>query len=551
MSAVMSENRGKKLPIHLKSAHQRLLVKNGRVVNSDRVFSADVYVEDGLIKQVGHNLITPGGARIIDATGCYVIPGGIDLNLYLGQLDEPKVFHKGTHSAAVGGTTTVIATVAPPSGMSHHEALSRYRQMAETTACCHYALQPKLTGWSDKVREDVSRAWRDLNCSSMVLALSSDSAWQPKEHELEEIFTFCKEENGVIILEIDDDSECITPSTNSETNGNSPHSPSCNKVSAFKSACAIAARVNCPVFVSQLEQQTSVESVSAGRRQGAIIYGGVTSAAIGSDGAVQWFRKGCQVKSDEDLATLLANMLLSDLSCVSTDNRWYYETQDEGGLKRANSVQDRLAVLWEKAVVPGHLDPRHFVAASSTNAAKIFNLYPKKGVVAVGSDADIVIWDSGAERCIEPTTHHADADNILEGVRCQGVPLYVISAGAVCVDQNQLRVVGGAGHYLTTPSGAPEMYLRLSARRNVSSKDQRQGVRHVAVPRPALRSTEPIESNHSASNGVHTRAPPAEGVRHQQESNFKASGEQTDDKVPKRTAVKVHAPPGGRSSGFW
>lgn len=124
-----------------------------------------------------------------------------------------------------------------------------------------------------------------------------------------------------------------------------------------------------------------------------------------------------------------------------------------------NGVEDRMSVIWEKGVHAGVLDPTRFVAVTSSNAAKIFNLYPRKGCIAVGSDADIVIWNPAATRVISAQTHHQAVDfNIFEGMECHGVADYVIVNGRVCVDEGQLRVVQGYGRYIETHVNAPYVY---------------------------------------------------------------------------------------------
>lgn len=124
-----------------------------------------------------------------------------------------------------------------------------------------------------------------------------------------------------------------------------------------------------------------------------------------------------------------------------------------------NGVEDRMSVIWEKGVHAGIMDPQRFVAITSTNAAKIFNLYPRKGCIAVGSDADIVIWNPYKTRVISAKTHHQAVDfNIFEGMNVHGVPEYVIVNGRVCVDDENLRAVQGHGKFVETPVFSPFVY---------------------------------------------------------------------------------------------
>lgn len=124
-----------------------------------------------------------------------------------------------------------------------------------------------------------------------------------------------------------------------------------------------------------------------------------------------------------------------------------------------NGVEDRMSVVWEKGVHGGLIDPCKFVAITSTNAAKIFNLYPQKGRIEAGSDADIVIWNPTATRVISASTHHQACDfNIFEGMTCHGVPEFVIVKGRVCVEDGVVRVAEGYGTFLETPLSPPYVY---------------------------------------------------------------------------------------------
>lgn len=137
-----------------------------------------------------------------------------------------------------------------------------------------------------------------------------------------------------------------------------------------------------------------------------------------------------------------------------------------------NGVEDRLSVVWEKGVHSGLLDPCRFVAVTSTNAAKIFNLYPQKGRIEVGSDADVVIWNPQATRVISKDTHHHNCDyNIFEGMVCHGVPEYVLVRGRICVENGLIRVAEGFGRYLNCPIRPPYVYDLLEGK-TIKSDDE-------------------------------------------------------------------------------
>ena len=149
----------KKVPIHLQSAQNRLLIKNGKVVNEDEILEQDVYIEDGVVKQLGRNLIIPGGTRVIDARGKLVIPGGIDPHTHFEFefMNNTSVddFYQGTKAAVAGGTTMIIDFVNPKKGESLIDAYYSYRQKADDKVCCDYALHVIISYWGDKVRDEM------------------------------------------------------------------------------------------------------------------------------------------------------------------------------------------------------------------------------------------------------------------------------------------------------------------------------------------------------------------------------------------------------------
>ncbi|KAL1374382.1 hypothetical protein pipiens_000764, partial [Culex pipiens pipiens] len=228
-----------------------------------------------------------------------------------------------------------------------------------------------------------------------------------------------------------------------------------------------------------------------------------------------------------------------------------------------------MSVVWEKGVQTGLIDPQRFVAITSTNAAKIFNLYPRKGRIAPGSDADVVIWDSKAVRTISAATHRQACDfNIFEGMKVHGVPEYVIVRGRVCVENGMLRVAEGHGQFVETPVYPPFVYDALNGvtDRNGDDKAARNGLQSLDlnqkhsdvdipepyslpekyIPGPAL-SVISVDSQVSTPHSARGHRP--DGTKDMQQSTFSISEEL--DQSENRSCIRVKNPPGGKSSGFW
>ncbi|CAF1101487.1 unnamed protein product [Didymodactylos carnosus] len=267
------------------------------------------------------------------------------------------------------------------------------------------------------------------------------------------------------------------------------------------------------------------------------------------------------------LMDLLAN---GSLSATGTDHCTFNANQKALGKddfrkipNGVNGVEDRLSVIWTKGVNTGKLDENQFVAVTSSNAAKIFNIYPKKGHIGIGSDGDIILWDSQAIKTISATTHHQACDfNIFEGLQCQGLPVVTIVNGKIAFENGQLNVTQGTGKYLETQPHGEYVYQKLKKRDELreelikQQKIEREPytgeVFNVSTTSNGNDSkTSPKQSTEQpAGIGFHNRPPTKAGSRNLFDSSFSLSGDQWDDNQP-RTQTRVRQPPGGQTKGLW
>ncbi|XP_021710295.1 dihydropyrimidinase isoform X3 [Aedes aegypti] len=587
----------KKVPIHLQSAQNRLYIKRGHVVNHDGMQQADIYIEDGSIRYVGSgaDFVVPGGCRTIDATGKMIIPGGIDphthFQLEFGGTVAVDDFYQGTKAAVAGGTTTVIDFVIPKKGESLLEAYDTWRARADTKVVCDYGLHVAITWWSKSVRDEMKILCQERGVNSFKCFMAYKGLFQVTDSELYEIFETCKElgavaqvhaENGDVIA------KNVQKLLAAGVTGPEGHELSRTEeveAEAVNRACVIAHQTKCPLYVVHvMSKSAGIELARARQRYNGVgIFGETLAAALGTDGTHYtdqcWHHAAAHVLSpplrpDPTTPEFLMKLLAQDdLQTTGSDNCTFNKNQKELGLgdftkipNGVNGVEDRMSVVWEKGVQTGLIDPQRFVAITSTNAAKIFNIYPRKGRIAPGSDADVLIWDPQAVRTISASTHHQACDfNIFEGMKCHGVPEYVIVHGRVCVENGLLRVAEGQGSFLETPINPPFVYDALNGitNRNGDDKEARNGLQNLDlnqkhdvpdsyalpdkyVPGPALS----IISGDSAVSTPHSaRGHRPDGTKDMQQSTFSISEEM--DTSGNRACIRVKNPPGGKSSGFW
>lgn len=607
----------KKVPIHLQSAQNRLLIKNGKIVNEDGMIDSDVYIEDGIIKQLGRNLIIPGGTRTIDARGKYVMPGGIDPHTHLEfefmgskTVDD---FYQGTKAAVAGGTTMILDFVIPRPEESLLEAFERYRTNADEKVCCDYGLHVAITSWNKKVKEEMVILARDHGVNSFKFFMAYKDMYMLRDPELIEAFTLCKNlgavamvhaENGDIIAE---NTRRLLAAGVTGPEGHEMSRPEEVEAEAVNRACVIANQVECPLYVVHVMSRSAAEALEAARKRGVCVWGETLAAAVGTDGTN--YRHKCwrhaaghvlspPLRPDANTPRVLISKLTTDgLQVIGSDHCTFNSDQKAIGKddftkipNGVNGVEDRMSVVWEKGVHAGIMDPTRFVAVTSTNAAKIFNLYPRKGVIAIGSDADIVVWDPSRKRTISAQSHVQAVDfNIFEGMEINGIPEYVIVNGRICVDEGHLKAVHGYGRFIETLTYPLYVYelvndkekrLRGVARSDADArKFQEEDAAMLRAKEAARAAAAAAGAAANAGRMIHTngnhdsprsklssisctptlpesavftpsgKGPRLEGQRNLQDSTFSISEDMDESR---KSCIRVNNPPGGRSAGgFW
>ncbi|XP_030201745.1 dihydropyrimidinase-related protein 5b isoform X1 [Gadus morhua] len=561
----------------------RILIKGGKVVNDDFTQEADVYIENGVIQQVGKELMIPGGAKVIDATGKLVLPGGIDTSVHLQQTFMNATiqddFYSGTKAALMGGTTMVISMALPEQHCSLVDAYENCRALADAKACCDYALHVGVTWWGPKVRSEMETLVREHGVNSFQMYMAYKDSMMLKDSELYQTLQTCKDigaiarvhaENGELVAE--GAKEALDLGI-SGPEGIEISRPEELESEATHRAITVANRAHCPIYMVNVSSMSAGDMIAAAKMQGKVVHAETTVAHAVLSGMQyyhqDWAHAAAHVvvpplRLDPNTPNYLMGLLGNDtLSVLASEHRPFCTKQRALGKEDFTKiphglagVQDRMSVLWERGVVAGKMDENRFVALTSSNAAKIYNIYPRKGRIVAGADADVVVWDPDTTRTISVSTQVQGGDfNLYEGMRCHGVPLVTISRGRLVCENGVFMCAEGSGKFFPMRTFPDFLYKKMVQREKSQAlkgvdRDPYSGdVAKVATIMKKELGLGPMDGEAPSKSGGGPRGHQAGRDLH--ESSFSLSGSQVDDHIPKRSSARILAPPGGRSSGIW
>ncbi|XP_068957733.1 dihydropyrimidinase-related protein 4 [Petaurus breviceps papuanus] len=569
----------------------RLLIKGGKIVNDDQSFYADIYLEDGLIKQIGENLIVPGGIKIIDAYGLLVLPGGIDVHTRLQVsvmgMNSADDFHQGTKAALAGGTTMVLDHVLPEPGVNLLTAYDRWREAADSKSCCDYSLHMDITRWHESLREELEALVKDKGVNSFQVFMSYKDKYQCTDGQMYEIFSIIRElgaiaqvhaENGDII---DEEQKRLLELGITGPEGHVLSHPEEVEAEAVYRAITIAKQANCPLYVTKVMSKEAADAIAHARRKASFV------SSITYDCPEPCGRLWSYLTEFSDSSRVMFDALPSArwVSCPcfvlgvfvgSRVRSWVYDAP----------IPVLVAAPW--AILPvgstcmvvlprcpvSLLSTPNVCAVSAHNLPMTMTQCPEcrlqHGPLAEPWWGQLELAGrpvaTRPQPCLDKATAQASAGsplsdwggtsteqgnveyNIFEGLECRGAPVVVISQGKIALEDGNLFVTPGSGRFVPRKTFPDFVYKRIKARNRLAEihgvpRGLYDGPVHDGIV--TAKSAAPTPASRITSCPGKITVPP---IRNLHQSGFSLSGSQADDHIARRPAQKIIAPPGGRSN---
>jgi dihydropyrimidinase len=442
------------------ATHIGTIIRGGTVVTATDLFPADVLFEHGVITALARS-IPSSGHEIVDASGAYVFPGLIDphthLDMPFGGTTTIDDFASGTVAAALGGTTTIIDFALHTKGDSLANAVKTWHGKADGKAAIDYAFHLTIADGRPETIEEIPQMIEREGVNSFKVFMAYKHVLQVDDETIFKVLKAAAKHGGLVqvhaengdVIEVTVKEALAAGQTAPKYHGLTR--PVELEAEATSRAIRLAEVAGAPLYVVHVSSAMAADAISDGRKRGLHIYGETCPQYLVCDttdydrpdfaGANYVMSPPLREKWNQDV--LLKKLKNGELHAFGSDHCSFNNCGQKDLGKNdfskipngAPTIEDRVSILFEHGVNKGVIGLNQFVALASTNPAKLFGLFPRKGTIAVGSDADIVVWDPQATRTISASTHHMRADNnIFEGMTVHGRPRYVFSRGRKLVD---------------------------------------------------------------------------------------------------------------------
>jgi dihydropyrimidinase len=449
-----------------------MMIRNGRIVTADEDYIADLFIDGEIVSAIGLNLPMQADSEI-DAGGLLVMPGGIDPHVHLALPSMGTVssddYTTGTRAALIGGTTTVIDFVTQTKGQTLGSALDEWRSRSDNRACGDYAFHMIVTDLNAATKEEVAPLIRDEGITSFKVFMAYKETLMIDDRKILELMHEVKKHGGIVSVHATNGEMIDVLKAKHKAAGHlSPlyhylSQPEITETEATARFAELANESGVSAYVVHMSSEGALNAIRTAGQRNQKVYGEtciqylLLDASVYEqdfDGAKYVMSPPLRLKKDRE--ALWAGVDQGIVQVVATDHcpfTWEQKLMGRHDFSKIPNggagIEHRMELLFSEGVHKGRISLHTFVAATSTNAARIFGLFPKKGCIAVGSDADIMLFDPNEEHTISASTHHMNVDySAYEGWRVKGKVKTVLVRGAVAVANGEVKVGPGFGKYL-------------------------------------------------------------------------------------------------------
>lgn len=449
----------------------KILIKNPIIVNADSTHQADILMEGGKIAEIAES-IDPDGCQVVDASGLYAFPGGIDPHVHL-ELPTPAGnssddFYTGSIAAIAGGTTTIIDFVTPSRDQSLIDALQKRRQDSEKSLI-DYTFHMGITSCHKNIASEIRRCFEE-GITSFKVYLAYRNTIGIGYDDLKSIMQAIAENHGTLAVHCEDGDEINRLQQDFLSKGQTAplyHAlshPENVESEAVAEVLRLAGETGCKTYVVHVSAKRSIELIAENKSSGKIfaetcpqyLFLDDTNYLKPLPDSLKYVISP-PLRNKESMEALWQHIENGTIDVLSTDHCPFNTFGQKDAGKNdftkipngAGGIEYRLPLLYTYGVRENKISLNRFVELTSTNAAKIFGLYPQKGIITRGSDADIVLWNPNTERIISRQTQFQNCDsNIYEGIQVKGEASYVICSGHIVFSDRKHSVGNQKGSFL-------------------------------------------------------------------------------------------------------
>ncbi len=449
-----------------------ILIKNGRIVTASSSFIADIYTEREKIVAIGKDLQYDAD-KIIDATGKLVFPGGIDPHVHL---DMPFMgtyssdnYETGTRAALHGGTTMVIDFILQTQGDTLHNALKEWQGRSMGKAVGDYSYHMAVTDFNDEVAKEVVQMIEEEGISSFKTFMAYKGALMIDDGQMVQLMKVVKEHGGIVTVHATNGDMIDALIAKNRKEGNlSPlyHYLSQPEVTESEASARFADMLNytgCPGYIVHMTCEGALNAVRQATRRNQKVFVETCTQYLMLDASLyekdfegaKWVMSP-PLRKEKDRNALWSGINQGLVQVVGTDHcpfKWEQKLMGKDDFSKIPNghpaIEHRMEFLYSEGVRKGKISLEKFVEVSSTNAAKIFGMYPRKGTLAIGSDADIVVFNPDKKHTISVKTHHMNVDySAYEGWEVTGKTETVLLRGKIAIENEECKLKAGDGRFI-------------------------------------------------------------------------------------------------------